>query len=648
MDKFRPNQYDDYFSMQNLDKLSDVEAHLEFAERLLKKYSSQMTDDEGPLSKDDWRSLKDQLDVIRKKQNDKKLNLSVIGEFSTGKSTFINALLRKDLLASSALQGTTVASTVIDYSRQHMIHLQYLDGRPDEKHTYDDISSMKAGLEKFTTDSLIARQLRAVNVFLPAEVLKDNFRIIDTPGTNVTEAWHEDVTIRTLKEMSDLSIVLISAEKPVPDTMLRFVRSHLEAILPQCVYAVTKLDTIRKKERAGLLDYVKMRLEKELELKEAVVLPYVSTVVLPDEQTEADDELLGMSMESEKQIVRHMAEQKALAQTKKLTSLIDTVYKSISARMKQISDVYNKKLSLLEKTKKTDLSHFVEQEKQVRLKDFDDAAKGLYNDADNEIHITADNACKNILNTFETKQTIDNMKDYISGTLSKDCSSYAMAIVKETEEYYKPVQKLFKDEMGKFEKSFKKLYTSLNIIPLDMSQPQYNLPQKVEIETANISSAASFIVSKLSSENRAFFGGAAAGAAIGSMILPGVGTLVGGFLGLMAGAVAAPDSNKVRADCKDKLKPQLTSYYNNVCDKSIAAVDKYIGQIRLCLSKEIDEYLKRYRDEVDRQIAYENGQRDIITAKINDIQSDMSLIQNRKKQLDSVTKELSRLGRKGK
>lgn len=660
------DQSAEYFSLKNLDKLTEVDEHLEFAEALIKKYGSQVNE-EGDDSHSgmiiDWSGLQKQLETIRKKQDDKKLNLSVIGEFSTGKSTFINALLRKELLASSALQGTTVASTVIDYAEHHMIHLQYLDGRPRERFQYDDFNGMKEGLERFTTDPAIARKLQAVHVFLPVKVLKDDFRIIDTPGTNVTEAWHEDVTIRTLKEMSDLSIVLISAEKPVSDTMLRFVRNHLGAILPQCVFLVTKVDAIRSRERAGLLDYVKMRLEGELELKDAAVLPYISPVVLSDaagKQSDedtgigddlpgiVDDELLSMSLETEKLIIQHMMKQRTLALTKKLTSLIDTMYQSISAKIEWISGGHESKLKLLERSQKTDLDYFVQQEKVQRLKHFDDAAKEVLANSENGIHSAADDARNKIIGALDGKNTLSDLSVYIRDSLRKDCNSHAADIVKRAEKSYDPVKKHFQNEMSHFEKSFKKLYESLNIIPLDMSQARYSIPQAAQFQAPDIGSLEAYVTKKIEKETNAIAYGAIIGAILGTIILPIIGSVIGFFVGGFIGEKIAPKTNTVREDCKSRLRPQLASFFNRVADSSTAMVDKYSGQIRKCLSDEMDEYLKRYRDEVNRQIAVENGQRTYITNKINDLKDDMTQIKNHKKRLDSVTRQLDLLGRKEK
>lgn len=896
----KQNTEEDYFSLRNLDKLAEIDGHMSFIEELVGKYSSmpQGTRQTG-AGGSDWSLIQEQLGLIRKKMNEKKLNISVIGEFSTGKSTFINALLRKELLASSALQGTTVASTVIDYGSQYGIHLEYLDGRKDEKLTYPAFADLKDDLDRYTTEPAVAKLLKTVRVYLPSEILKDNFRIIDTPGTNVTEAWHEDVTVRALQSDSDLSIILISAEKPVPETMLKFAEKNLTSILPQCIFVVTKLDLIRKRERVQVLSYVKMKLEEELGLKDAVVLPYISPSVLdsqvPDEEryvkrrnicilgeigvgkktlaetllgerifdsgsifslvpmikishgqkpvvrfrlhesekllseclqllplklqniikrhhgvdlpeietdynefckvfmqdenycllhtvafflplmgmksrhqiticgltdgsrcrlndicfdimgmtdiimvlnadhplsgdekhfierlimsfgqekiifavnkmdmigsvdmpkvkeyvektlssmvsapricyisaslgeagiaeltqmmeidpesgmreeSSADEELLKLSLETERKLVEHTVNQKTLAITKKLATLIDNVYASISRKMEQISGTYEERLELLNRSSKTDLSVFVRQEKPARLRHFDEAAKKVMDDMDALLEYAIDSAKEEILGKLDEKGSIELMKTYISNTLGCDCSVQAVNMISQADIYYGQIRGQFKKEMEAYNNAFKKNYETLNIIPVDMTQSKYNLPGDIKIETADISSTANYIAEKLSSENKAFFGGAAAGAAVGTAIAPGVGTLIGGLVGFFAGGGLAPDTATVRKECKDKLRPQLTSYYGSVRNKITSALEQFIKQIRRCLDDEIDGYLTRYKREVERLIAEENSQKFAVQSEIQELNAERNQIRNRKNQLESVMLQLNHFGRK--
>lgn len=858
-------QNTDYFSMDNIGRLSRADEHLSFVEGIMEKYQHVGNTDR------DWYHICQQIQLIRRKKNDRKLNLSVIGEFSTGKSTFINALLRRELLVSSALQGTTVASTVIDYSEKYEIELEYLDGRAGKKISYNSFWEQRKGLESFTTVSSVARLLKSVKVFLPADILKNEFRIIDTPGTNVTEAWHEDVTVRTLKEESDLSIILMSAEKPVPDTMIEFIRKNLESILPQCVFVVTKLDLIRLRERERQLAYIKMKLEEKLEIQDAVVLPYVSPMVLgsegfiddnpeetkvklcvissytegrksmveallegripdvfkgffhaapvlgfayakepvvriklkepvkpdshffrycPDglariikkyngvnipeidvsykafcellkkleayrqyqieryggyhflfsamsagfpleilknkyditicgisgldtdstalekmqlaaggaaavvvpsrekellsarektfmeeyilhfygekvifaadlkeelaklrehddsEKVVVEDTLLKISLETEQKLIQHTTRQRTLAVTKKLTQLLNVIYQSLSNQMEQISKVYEGKLELLNRSQKVNLNVFVRQEKGERLQHFDRIMRTLSEDIEQRLSVRAAGACTIVIKNLDDKNTLDQLKAYINDSLGDDCRKQAEILLSEASNSFKRIQYLFGDEMKSFHISFQKIYESLNIIPLDMSQSKYDFPQKVEIKTADIASTANYIADELRNENTAFWGGAAAGAAIGTAMAPGIGTLIGGIIGAVVGSPNGEHTAKVRDECKGKLRPQLTNYYNSVSEKVTSAVDKYISQMRTCLSEEIDKYLKRYRSEVERQIAFENNRRSAINIQLNRLKTDMTGIQNHKKQLDSVIVQLNSLGRK--
>ena len=92
------------FRTQQLLQIADIYGHIQFVKTLMKKY-------EFPWKQSE--QLQAELKKIQVRQNEKTLNMAVIGEFSSGKSSFINALLRENLLETDAIQGTTVDSTLI-------------------------------------------------------------------------------------------------------------------------------------------------------------------------------------------------------------------------------------------------------------------------------------------------------------------------------------------------------------------------------------------------------------------------------------------------------------------------------------------------------------------------------------------------------
>lgn len=84
---------------------ADIDAHLQFADQVIQK-----SDFASPVRTE----LLDRIQYIRLRREDPNLYLAVVGEFSTGKSTFINALLREELLKTS-VDVTTTTPTRLCY-----------------------------------------------------------------------------------------------------------------------------------------------------------------------------------------------------------------------------------------------------------------------------------------------------------------------------------------------------------------------------------------------------------------------------------------------------------------------------------------------------------------------------------------------------
>ena len=655
-----------YFSVANVDELAEIDQHILFIESMIRKYKSFETSEaaqksEQPSStKHSWEDISNQIARIKAKKNDKLLNLSVIGEFSTGKSTFINALLGKELLASSAMQGTTVASTVIEYGSTYKLDVEYLNNMPPQSLPFTTFELLKTALQTYTTLPSIAKTLKSVHVFMPLEILHHDFRIIDTPGTNVTEAWHEDVTIRTLKESSDLSIILLSASKQLTSTFRTFVDTYLTDILPQCIFVVTKVDELRTRECKRVLSYIKTTTESEFDLKDAVVLPFSSLQVLEAAQdpnaikeipdVPADDfskeALLAHSLNSIQQIIQHTAKQRTLAITKKLASLIDQSYALISDNMATMSDDYKNRMEMLNRSKTLDLTEFVNKKKQVRLQSFNRKMSNIMDKTKGSLEDEVEGSVENVVANLEECSNIDQLKDFITGSLSQKCTAEANYMIDQSKDYYAKQRKAFREELNTYKKEFSGAYESLKIVPVNIPQSSLKYPDSIQIETANLTSATDYIAEQLAKENSNFLGGAATGATIGTAIAPGLGTLVGVFLGLMVGAARSPDTNKVRTECKSKLRPQLKAYYENIAQDMMRAMEKYSKSLEECMEDEMDAYISRYHEEVDRIIASEEAVRKQINRQSATLDLDKHRLLNHKQQLESVMKQLNQLGRK--
>jgi gas vesicle protein len=87
-------------------------------------------------------------------------------------------------------------------------------------------------------------------------------------------------------------------------------------------------------------------------------------------------------------------------------------------------------------------------------------------------------------------------------------------------------------------------------------------------------------------------GGAVGGAVLGTMILPGIGTVIGGFLGALAGAASTPSFDTQRERIWQSLQPQLTKHFDEIASESRRNLRRLDGK----WSSALDQYLARYGD----------------------------------------------------
>lgn len=147
--------------------------------------------------------------------------LVVCGEYNSGKSSLLNALLREQVMLEG-VTPTTDRVTIVTYGEA-------------------------------------ARDLEETSVILrreyPADILKD-LALVDTPGTNAIIQKHQELTERFIPR-ADLVLFVTSADRPFTETERRF----LELIASwgkKIVVVVNKMDILeQEEERERVLAFVR-------------------------------------------------------------------------------------------------------------------------------------------------------------------------------------------------------------------------------------------------------------------------------------------------------------------------------------------------------------------------------------------------------
>src|SRR5918997_3186228 len=163
---------------------------------------------------EDFGSPSDDVSLVRQKLVDieELFLLVIVGEFNSGKSAFINALLGEDELSREGVTPTTDRITVLKYGEQ-----------PAERERREGV------LEKE----------------YPNEFLRE-VAIVDTPGTNAIIRHHEELS-RGFVPRSDLVLFVTSSDRPFTESE----REYLELIRDwgkKVVLVVNKVDLLRGEE----------------------------------------------------------------------------------------------------------------------------------------------------------------------------------------------------------------------------------------------------------------------------------------------------------------------------------------------------------------------------------------------------------------
>ncbi len=141
-----------------------------------------------------------ELDILEKRLNDKTFRLVVVGEFSSGKSTFINAIIGRDILKHAATETTATVTYIYNVSKDdnriNTCDIEYADGKivnlPDlEK------------LRQYTTvesDINVAEDIKSVSIYVCFLDVKYPVVIVDTPGLNGIADKHREITLGEIKK----------------------------------------------------------------------------------------------------------------------------------------------------------------------------------------------------------------------------------------------------------------------------------------------------------------------------------------------------------------------------------------------------------------------------------------------------------------
>lgn len=198
---------------------------------------------------------KDEADNLRVFYNNVEKNvfsIVVVGEFSAGKSTFLNAMMHKKALPTFSTETTATVNFLrhvtcapngeagIVYYREPKGSTEVLESL--DPATIERVVSTRGDKE----NDRVATRVDHVDLFFDSDFLTDGVTLVDSPGLNGTADHHREITEEQICR-SSACIFLFNAEQPGSKSNFDFLR-ELKSRNSNIFFVLNKINTIKTAE----------------------------------------------------------------------------------------------------------------------------------------------------------------------------------------------------------------------------------------------------------------------------------------------------------------------------------------------------------------------------------------------------------------
>ncbi|MET3684434.1 GTPase SAR1 family protein [Alkalibacillus flavidus] len=213
----------------------------------------------------------DNLHNIKQVIKDSSFHLSVVGDFSRGKSTFINAFIGQKVLPAK-MRPSTAFINRISYGDEESVTINQLDHQ--ETYSFDAFKKLIAPMavddeddeekiEDYKQELEKLQQITQADIYLPLPPHLNNVNIYDTPGMNDIYEKREQITKGFLPQ-SDAVIFLLSATNNLTQSEMEFLRQDiLQRHIRKVFFVVNFKDRLQNESHDGerVLDYITKHLK---------------------------------------------------------------------------------------------------------------------------------------------------------------------------------------------------------------------------------------------------------------------------------------------------------------------------------------------------------------------------------------------------
>lgn len=562
-----------------------------------------------------------------------KFTLVVVGEFSRGKSTFVNAMLGKKVLPSSKRPTTNIISKIV-YADKPAYEIFLKDGK-SKNLTEEEFKNIKAQAEEDPSNilkfkSFIKKEedfskIDYAVIGQPLTFCQNGVEVVDTPGTNDLNVGRMEITYNYLNR-ADAAVLLLNATQALTRSELDFLKERILGNQIKDIFVVINFkDELSPAEEVKVKNYVRDNIRDLAEIEPKIFL-VSSSQALTYRAAKNGAKLTAREMmnlpqtfeetgfaEFEEALAKYLDEEKGKAKLNKYAErtllYTKTAENDIQLRMQSLlhsADEIKAELAAMQdkvgKIKKETTAVMSGMEQRLRL-------------SEAELKTYIDIAIKNM--RLAAVRAADGYKD---GMNKKDIEYMLDKAVT-------PLQKeLFDHVNTTLNKSVKEeLTVALNKLKTvwdDLQLEQKNLLIE-NFSNMSLEITGNSLNSKGAADNTKFF------YAAGAFLLAGLAGLGGvAVLGAIFGWLFGRD--KAEQEQREKLKQQIREQYDNryknfssnICQKYRESVKSVAG----ALQNEINNHLNGMEDQLKEIIKIKEAnetdaeqQRNILNKQLDEV-----------------------------
>lgn len=189
-------------------------------------------------------------------QQDQLIDVAILGQFKSGKSSFLNSLIGKPILPVGVIPVTTTI-TRVQYGKRERAIVRHFDGQQTEV----DIGA----IEDFTSEAknpANQKNVEVVDLELPSLERYAGLRLVDTPGLGSIFKSHIETSENWLPEVGT-ALLAISSDRPLAENDLQLIRD-LRKHTPKIVLLLTKADLLSPEQQKEVVHFFRIALRREL------------------------------------------------------------------------------------------------------------------------------------------------------------------------------------------------------------------------------------------------------------------------------------------------------------------------------------------------------------------------------------------------